>query len=297
MIARRVLRPVGALAVTTGLALGVVSALAQEDGATGGRIDPAGAPVDLHEGICADPVLDPWATIGRLERQDYGEIDDAELDEAAIGEDDGGDLAAGVEDDEAVLGEGEDDGGVLDGGPITETGREGEPVEDAAEAAAAVGEEISDELAEADAVAIEEPASALIEDELEGDVALDEEEEDPAAATGPAVRPIAPAFYVAEGEVDAGFEPLFDQRNVIAVHRSAGEYDEIVACGGLGGVAYEGEEEVVVGMAPVDGSGIRGYAVFESDPALFGEDVTAVTVHIFENLPTQRDRAAATPAS
>ena len=56
------------------------------------------------------------------------------------------------------------------------------------------------------------------------------------------------------------------------------------------------ETEVVVGLSPVNGSGLRGYAVFTYDTIIFGEDQTVVDVYLFEGLPTQRDATmAATP--
>ncbi|MBW3632295.1 MAG: hypothetical protein KY456_04615 [Chloroflexi bacterium] len=110
--------------------------------------------------------------------------------------------------------------------------------------------------------------------------------------------PPRPTVYTAEGEIDSGFEPLLDQQNVIAVHQSSDQYETIVACGNVGGIEYEDGNEIVIGLTSVDGSQVRGYAVFEYDTAVFGNDVTAVTVHVFENMPSQRDaRMAATPAA
>ena len=308
------LRPIGTLAVASALALTAVPALAQEGPPTTVRVDLMGASVDLHEGTCADPTLDPWASVGRLERRPFGTIDETALGDGAGEEGDEERLpAGGDEGDDARAFDDADDIGVLEGGEITETGREGDPVEEAAEAAVAVGEEISDELAEGDDVAIGESSAELIEEEREGDVAIDEGEalvdesaaemvDDDVAgdvAVGDeerVVQSLAPALYVAEGEVDAGFESIFDQANVIAVHQSSDQYETIVACGDLGGLADEIEEELVVGMRAVDGSGVRGYAVFESDPALFGDDAMAVSVYLFDRLPTQRDAAlTATP--
>ena len=45
------------------------------------------------------------------------------------------------------------------------------------------------------------------------------------------------------------------------------------------------EVKVVTGLAPVNNSRVRSYAIFENDPALFGDDRTEVTVYLFERLP------------
>jgi hypothetical protein len=60
----------GILAIAASLFVGVAPALAQDSTPTAGRVDLTNAPVDMHEGTCANPTLDPWDTIGRLQRQD-----------------------------------------------------------------------------------------------------------------------------------------------------------------------------------------------------------------------------------
>jgi hypothetical protein len=131
--------------------------------------------------------------------------------------------------------------------------------------------------------------------DLDGDAVLDAEEigvEDVVAI------PLLPIIYSAHGTIDAPFAPIFNQPNVIAVHKSSEEYATIVACGNVGGIEFEGQDEVVVGLAPVNDSGVRGYAVFEYDSVLFGDDRTEVTAYLFDRLPTQRETMLeATPVS
>jgi hypothetical protein len=116
----------------------------------------------------------------------------------------------------------------------------------------------------------------------------------PALAQG---DPLLPIIYSAEGEIDAPFEAILNQPNVIAVHQSSEEYATIVACGNVVGVDFAEEDEVVVGLPPVNASGVRGYAIFENDPVLFGDDRTEVTVYLFDRLPSRGDIVAAgTPA-
>lgn len=243
-------RRLGAVVLTGSLLLGAGSALAQETTPAPGTMSLINAPVDMHEGTCANPTLDPWAELGRLQRQGADNTDDDSLlDNIGLGDDEEGFL---TEDDDrdGVLDDGEDGNGngILDVG----TDENGDGVLD------------EDEV--------------LVVDETAGTVARQ------------------PVTYTMEGEIESGYEPLFDQQNIIAIHQSSEEYENIVACGNLGGIDYEDEDEIAVGLRSVDGSGIRGYAVFEFDPAIFGDDVTAVTVYAFEGLGTQRDNgAAATP--
>lgn len=219
-------RSLGAMILAGSLLMGAGSALAQETPSATGVMNLINAPVDMHEGTCANPTLDPWTDLGQLQRQGVDNSDDdGLLDNIGLGDDEEGFLT-------------EDDGndGVLD----------------------------------------------------EDEVVVDDE-----VSVAPAGQPVT---YTLEGEIESGFGPLFDQQNIIAIHQSSEEYENIVACGNLGGVDYEDEDEIAIGLRAMDGSGIRGYAVFEFEPAIFGDDVTAVTVYVFEGLGTQREnRAAATP--
>lgn len=243
-------RSLGAMLLVGSLLVGAGSALAQETPSATEAMNLTNAPVDMHEGTCANPTLDPWAELGRLQRQGVDNTDDEGLlDNIGLGDDEEGFLTED-DDGDGVLDDGEDDNdnGILDVG----TDDNGDGV--------------------------------LDEDEV---LVVDE------AAEAGARQPVT---YTMEGEISSGYGPLFDQQNIIAIHQSSEEYENIVACGNLGGVDYEDEDEIAIGLRAMDGSGIRGYAVFEFDPAVFGDDVTAVTVYAFEGLGTQRDNsAAATP--
>ena len=235
------------------LLLGAGSALAQETTPATGAMSLINAPVDMHEGTCANPTLDPWTELGRLQRQgaDSSDDDGGILDDIGLGDDQEGFLAED-DDGDGVLDDGEDD----NGNGILDVGTDGN------------GDGVLDE------------DEVLVVDETAGATARQ------------------PVTYTMEGEISSGYGPLFDQQNIIAIHQSSEEYENIVACGNLGGVDYEDEDEIAIGLRSMDGSGIRGYAVFQFDPAIFGDDVTAVTVYVFEGLGTQREsRAVATPAS
>jgi hypothetical protein len=133
--------------------------------------------------------------------------------------------------------------------------------------------------------------------DVNGDGTLDEGEIDVVAVAE--VEP-APAIWKAEGEVDAAFDDLFGSPEIVAVHQSAEDYETIIACGELTAANWEDEDEVVIALRPVDGSGYYGYAVFQRDTGnvpVFGENTTGVTVYLFENLTTQRQERMATPAT
>lgn len=230
----------GAALMASAMALGGVSALAQDDSDTfGGRLNLLDAPVEMHAGTCADIILDPWDEVGRLQRQEY----------PGIPEDFQGDLVPVS--DRVLLSEDLNDDDIL-----------------------GVGEDLNDNNVLDEGI------------DLDGDEVLDAEEigiEDVVAI------PLLPVIYSAQGEIDAPFEPIFNQPNVIAVHQSSAEYATIVACGNVGGVDHEDQDEVVVGLAPVGESGVRGYAIFEFDAVLFGDDRTEVTIYLFDRLPTARE--------
>jgi hypothetical protein len=233
-------------------------ALAQEGTPTAGALDLANAPVDMHEGTCANPTLDPWDEVGRLQRQQFADVPALDDD---IADDD-----LGIDVDAGLLTEDTDDDGVLDD-----------------------GEDLNDN-------------SILdVGIDADGDGILDDDE---IVAEGEAALLVVnlPTVWSTHGVIDAPFEPIFNQPNIIAVHQSSDQYETIVACGNVGAVAPDADDglfeetEVVVGLSPVGGSGIRGYAVFTYDTIIFGEDQTVVDVYLFEGLPTQRDAAmASTP--
>ncbi len=195
------------------------------------------APVGLHNGSRANPVLEPDYELGALDRQRFeiAEVLEPDEFEGYFSED---------LDVDGVLDQGEDTNrnGVLDVGIVINDGGE------------------------------------LDEDEI---FALNS-------------RPIV---YKAEAEIDATFDDLFDSPEIAAVHRSAEAYDVIVACGELTRVGdTEDDDEVLVALRPVGGSGFYGYAVFERDTGnvpVFGENTTGVTVYLFKGLSTLRGERAA----
>jgi hypothetical protein len=251
-------RPLGAIAISGALLLGAGTALARESTPAADQIDLTSAPVDMHEGTCANPTLDPWDEIGRLQRQRFA--DAPALDDEVVDDD------VDLDVDTGLLTEDLDDDGILDDG---EDLNENDVLD--------VGIDVDD-----DGILDEEEIVA------EGEVAI-------------AVINL-PTVWTTNGVIDAPFEPIFNQPNVIAVHQSSDQYETIVACGNVGGIVPDDDDgifeetDVVVGLSAMNDSGLRGYAVFTYDTIIFGEDQTVVDVYLFEGLPTQRDAMmAATP--
>jgi hypothetical protein len=266
------MRWVGAAALMGGLALAPVATLAQDD-TTGPGI--AGAPVALHDGSCAAPIVEPEFEIGQLQIEPYSEVVD-EFYRDALDEDVPADVRVptgvplvdedleddGVLDDEEDL----DDDGVIDAGW-----------------------------------------------DLDEDGVLDEDELLDDADIGVVLADL-PTVYKVEEEVDATFEEIFgvdedtedeaedddalDDPGIIAVHASSADFGTIIACGELTSPQWEDESDVVVGIRPMGESGVYGFAVFQRDTGnvpVFGENTTGVTVYLFENLATQRSDRMATP--
>jgi len=285
---------------TSALLLGLVAAPPAGLAQTGPALN--GAPVDLHAGTCLTPTVEPTAEVGDLERYAFGEVaDDLDEDLGVIGEDIDADAIMDTEEELETT-------GVLDASP--------EPL---------VGDE------DGDGVPNEEEEGFLAEDldvdgaldpgedtnrngtldagiDEDGDGVLDEEERFDAGTTldanvganAPAGAP-RPTVWRADGEIDRTFDELLTAPHVIAVHRSAERYGELVACADVAATQWEERDRLVLGLEPVGDTPVYGYAVLERDTGnipVFGEDTTGVTVYLFEDLSTMRDeRLAATPAA
>jgi plastocyanin len=103
----------------------------------------------------------------------------------------------------------------------------------------------------------EQPSFDLGEAALAG--ILDEGEDQEFRGPGDAV-PVIIGNYI----IQANYDTLLDeQSHVVAVHRSADEMGDLVACGSLGGVVDAGR--LTVGLEPLDDSGVRGVAVLDED--------------------------------
>lgn len=272
----------GASALMVGLALaGSPGALAQT---TSAPVVLTGSPVDLHDGSCANPIVEPEFPLGSLEPEPYAQaIDDFRRD--ALDEDVPADVQVpGVA--PALIDEDLDNDGVLDADEDLD-----------ADGVLDVGFDADED-------------GALAEDELLAG--------DPDAAV---LLLDFPTVWKVEEEIDATFEEIFaavedgaeedaddqaiDDPGIVAVHASSEDYGTIVACGELTAPAWEDESDVVIGIRPVDGSAVYGFAVygfavFERDTGnipIFGENTTGVTVYLFQNLDTARSErmAEATP--
>ncbi len=127
------------------------------------------------------------------------------------------------------------------------------------------------------------------------DGALDEDEVIAIAAAPESI------VWRVESEIDATFDELFGSPEVLAIHQSPDNYGTIVACGDLSTVQFaDDQDEVLVALSPVNNADYYGYAVFQRDTGnvpVFGENVTGVTVYLFEGLPTLRDTLSGTPAA
>lgn len=89
-----------ALAIAAVAALGIAPlAVAQESSPEGTPSADAATlpPVDLHAGSCADPVLEPWADLGNVQRRDYAEVAEQLRDDLSGGDADDATPAAEVD--------------------------------------------------------------------------------------------------------------------------------------------------------------------------------------------------------
>jgi hypothetical protein len=98
---------------------------------------------------------------------------------------------------------------------------------------------------------------------------------------------------VAEATIDSDFgEVLDDAEHALVVHASESDLQTIEACGALGGVVVDGR--LVVGLTPVNDSGLQGIAVVDED-----EDELNVKVYLLaEQAMSEEEEAGgmATPA-
>lgn len=269
----RLLRPIAVASLSAGLGISIASTAIAQDTATPDGIAMAESPVALHDGSCADPVLEPEFELGTLEEQE-GYADTHGL----------------IDMQPAVIGDGDVDGdGVLD------ADEEGFLVEDVdADGVLDEGEDLNDNGV----------LDAGVDEDGDGILDPDEIIPDTDAAVAPAEYP---TVWKVDEEVDATFEELFgsdeaeeeedddalNNPGVIAIHESSQNYGNVVACAELTAPAgWEDRDTVVLGLTPGEGSDFYGYVVFERDTGnvpVFGENTTGVTVYVFEKLPTLRD--------
>ena len=270
--AKRLLRPLGAVALVGGLALGSLPVSAQ-DATTGAGM--AGAPVALHDGSCAAPLREPEFEVGQLEIEPYSQvIDDFYRD--ALDEDIPADVR--VPGDVPVVDEDLDDDGVLDDGEdIDADGVIDMGFDDNDDDLLGEDELLDD--ADAAVILLDHPRVYKAEEEL--DATFEE------------------LFGTDEdGEDESEDDKSLDDPGIVAVHASSGEFGTIVACGEMTSPKWEDESDVVIGLRPVGDSAVYGFAVFERDTGnvpIFGENTTGVTVYLFDNLATQRSDRQTTP--
>jgi hypothetical protein len=110
----------------------------------------------------------------------------------------------------------------------------------------------------------------------------------------------AVAVLTVDETIETTFGDLLDDgEHTLVVHATAGDLGTIVACGAIGGVVDDGR--LVVGLLPVDNSGIQGVAVFDEDEEGFlglGDDEVHVRVYLLAEQAISADdvtAGAATP--
>ena len=84
----------------------------------------------------------------------------------------------------------------------------------------------------------------------------------------------AAAGLVSETEVEAALDDILAAPHAVNVHASEQDIGTYVACGELGGVVVD--DELIVGLRPLNGSGLAGIAVLEDDD----DGETEVTVYL-----------------
>jgi hypothetical protein len=260
-------RSIGACALMVGLAVGAaVPVVAQDQPADqtspaqqSGGFDLAQASVGLHAGSCAAPTPEPWAEGGTLQPAPFG----AAVPESGVQIGESADTAVGIQtDDTADTEAGVETGATEDTASAIETG-------DTADTTAGVQTEGGDE---------------------------------PAAGAADLTQPTAgvPTIWKAEAVIDAPFEQMFSEQNAIAIHESPETLQNVLACGDLSTAGeWQGQDQIVIGLRPVQGSDFFGFAVFEQDTSgqVFGANASGLTVYLFENLPTQLSEGQDTATS
>lgn len=106
--------------------------------------------------------------------------------------------------------------------------------------------------------------------------------------------PAIPMVMSVSGKIDSTLDDLANDINAIVVHKSADEYDQIVACGNIAGVKDDGK--VVVALNSQNDSSIVGIAIVNQDNSGvldLGDDQVGVTVYVFDT----QDTGDATPES
>jgi hypothetical protein len=80
---------------------------------------------------------------------------------------------------------------------------------------------------------------------------------------------------VSRSAVDASLDDILAATHSINVHLSEEEIGTYVACGELGGTVVDGE--LIVGLRPLNGSGLAGVAILGGDD---DDDQTDVTIYL-----------------
>jgi hypothetical protein len=114
--------------------------------------------------------------------------------------------------------------------------------------------------------------------------------EDIAEAEGVPKIPEAASPWRMQAEIGASFGEFLGEPRIVLVQHGRAAPEVVLACGQIGG-AEDGDDSMVIGLRPLNGSALFGMAIFERDTAglnVFGDDASGVTVYLFPSLPTLR---------
>ena len=111
---------------------------------------------------------------------------------------------------------------------------------------------------------------------------------------------LAPYVIAGGFVVDSTIDSLLGTAHALIVQGDTGDAAGVpAACGEIAGRVENGQ--LTLELRPVDRSGYFGYAVLEEDEPgtpFFGGEAIGVTIYLFSDLPTLRERGtAATPAA
>jgi len=240
-------------------AIGFAGPVFAQDESADDAVASTNPPVDLHEGSCADPVLEPWFDGGNIVQRPYSEIADqmrADLSDPANSAENTneGDMTAQVD---------TNGDGVIDESDDADLGNDTENTN-------------------------ESRIGGISELDTNGNGVVDDEElfGDVTGGTAPEM------IWYNESGVDSDFAGLFDNNNIIAIHESPKEYANILACGEVGGADYQDKDRIIIPMNGVGGNNYQGFAVFGND---FSENQTGIRVYLFEDQMTSSTPMAGTP--
>jgi len=241
-------------------AIGFAGPVFAQDESADDAVASTNPPVDLHEGTCADPVLEPWFDGGNIVQRPYNEIADQMR----------ADLSSDVNTDPNNT-EGEMTAQV-------DTNGDG-VIDESDDADLGTDNQNNNESRVSGLEALDTNGNGVVDDEeLFGDV------------TGGAAPEM---IWYNESGVESDFAGLFENQNILAIHESPKEYANILACGEVGGAEYQDKDRIIIPLNGAGGNNYQGFAVFGNN---FSDNQTGIRVYLFESEMTA-GTPMATPAA